>query len=230
MDPIQNLSHRFTPTQKLSRSDVHFPLTAPRRTRAPSITSPSHILDHDGEQAMQPLTLRVKAPDLGEAGEFPDEEKDGDDLEKLPVRTIHDLPLEVQGSILDYIFGDMHAVYTANSSLRGKNVASSMRHPRRKAVSDLALVSSTWRDLVQARIYRHIKIKGTRAGIAESQDFFSFFSHLTKHIRHIEFWVPVWKKISCRVAEYVESLKLNPSKSLAVIVFKPSCPGCARWW
>lgn len=192
MDPIQNPSHRFTPPKKISRSDVHFPLTAPRRTRAPSITSPSHVSDHDREQTMQPITLRVKALDLGEAVELPDEAEDEDDQESSSVRTIHDLPLEVQGNILDYIFGDMHAVYTANSSLRGKNVASSMRHPRRKAVSDLALVSRTWRELVQARIYRHIKIKGTRAGIAESQDFFSFYPELTKHIRHIEFWVPVW--------------------------------------
>jgi hypothetical protein len=191
-NPTPNLSHQYTPTQKLSRSDVHFPLTTPRRTRAPSITSLSDMLDHDSEQATPTLTLRVKALDLGEAEERCEEESSETDSETMSVRTIVDLPLEVQGNILDYIFGDMHAVYTANNSLRGKNVASSMRHPRRKAVSDLALVSKTWRELVQGRIYRHIKIKGTRLGLVESHDFFILNDHLTKHVRHVEFWVPVW--------------------------------------
>lgn len=192
MDPTQNGSHRFTPKQKLSRSDVHFPLTTPRRLRVPSITSLTKIVDQDVEQATPILTLRVKALNFDELEGETAVEKDEDDSATTSVRSIRDLPLEVQGNILDYIFGDMHAVYTANNSLRGKNVASSMRHPRRKAVSDLALVSRTWRELVQARIYRHIKIKGTRAGLAKSYDFFTDNPHLTKHIRHIEFWVPVW--------------------------------------
>ena len=184
-------SHRFTPTGRLSRSDVRFPLTTPRRLRAPSITSLTDILDQDGiEQESPTLTLRVRALDFGETqDDFTNEYETSRPRTGL---SIHDLPLEVQGNILDYIFGDLHSVYTANNSLRGKNVASSMRHPRRKAVSDLALVSETWRDLVQARIYRHIKIKGTRAGLRESADFFSEHGHLTNHIRHIGFWVPVW--------------------------------------
>lgn len=37
-----------------------------------------------------------------------------------------------------------------------------------------------------------VKIKGNRAGLAESTDWFSENFHLTKHVRHIEFWVPVW--------------------------------------
>jgi hypothetical protein len=108
--------------------------------------------------------------------------------------SIEHLPLEVQGAILDHIFGDLHSVNTRSISLQpgGRNISSSMRHPRRKAVSDLALVSPAWRHLVQERIYRHIKIKGTRAGLRESDEWFSENPHLTKHIRHIEFWVPVW--------------------------------------
>ncbi len=109
-----------------------------------------------------------------------------------PQLSLKDLPLEVQGKVLDYIFGDMHSVYAGSTSLRGKSVSSLMRHPRRKAVSDFALVSPIWRDLVQERIYRHIKIKGTRAGLKESEEFFCNHSHLTRFVRHIEFWVPVW--------------------------------------
>lgn len=191
-EQTQTSAYRLTPTQKLSRSDVHFPLTTPRRPRAPSITSLTDILDQDVEQLTPTLTLRVKALDFGGSEDGFAEVTDDDEAAISSGRSIHDLPLEVQGNILDYIFGDMHAVYTANNSLRGKNVASSMRHPRRKAVSDLALVSKTWRELVQGRIYRHIKIKGTRAGLGESVEFFTCCPHLTKHIRHIEFWVPVW--------------------------------------
>ncbi len=37
-----------------------------------------------------------------------------------------------------------------------------------------------------------VKIKGNRAGLAESTDWFSENFQLTGHVRHIEFWVPVW--------------------------------------
>ncbi|KPI39803.1 uncharacterized protein AB675_3267 [Cyphellophora attinorum] len=106
--------------------------------------------------------------------------------------SLEDLPTEVQGKVIDYIFGDMHSVSRNTHSLRGKNVSSLMRHPRRKAVSDLALVSREFRTLVQERIYRHIKIKGTRGGLKECEDFFSDNWDLRKYVRHIEVWVPVW--------------------------------------
>lgn len=185
--------HNFTPCQKPSTSDVHFPFSTPRRTRAPSITSITDILDLD-RQCGRKLTLRAR----GTACE--ERPRCHDDL--LSPRTqrshtgsrlsIEDLALEVQGKILDYIFGDMNSVHPSSSLPRSRNVASAMRHPRRKAVSDLALVSRQWRELVQERIYRHIKIKGTRAGLTESQEYFSSHHHLSKHVRHIEVWVPVW--------------------------------------
>lgn len=37
-----------------------------------------------------------------------------------------------------------------------------------------------------------VKIKGNRAGLAESSDWFSENFQLVKHVRHVEFWVPVW--------------------------------------
>ena len=37
-----------------------------------------------------------------------------------------------------------------------------------------------------------VKIKGTRAGLSDSAAWFTENQHLTKHVRHIEFWVPVW--------------------------------------
>jgi hypothetical protein len=37
-----------------------------------------------------------------------------------------------------------------------------------------------------------VKIKGNRAGLKESTEWFSENFQLTKHVRHIEVWVPVW--------------------------------------
>lgn len=72
---------------------------------------------------------------------------------------LENLPLEIHGLILDYLFGDIHSVTSTASSLQSgiNRLTSAMRHPRRKALSDVALVSPTWRELVQERIYRHSK-------------------------------------------------------------------------
>ncbi|KIW17693.1 hypothetical protein PV08_04888 [Exophiala spinifera] len=181
----------FVPMSKNARSDVSFPL-APPRTRAPSMASTVDLGEKDG-QSMGVFTIRATDSPVPETMRH-ERERDNRVPDKTgePRPSLQNLPLEVQGKILDFIFGDMHSVYAGSTSLRGKSVSSLMRHPRRKAVSDFALVSPTWRELVQERIYRHIKIKGTRAGLDETQEFFLEHMHLTKYVRHIEFWVPVW--------------------------------------
>ena len=125
----------------------------------------------------------------GPSTQIPTESNNSDTPRGL---SLCDLPTEVQGKVIDYIFGDMHSVSSNSHSLRGKNVSSLMRHPRRKAVSDLALVSKDFRALVQERIYRHIKIKGTRGGLRECEEFFLEHWLLREYVRHIEVWVPVW--------------------------------------
>jgi hypothetical protein len=66
------------------------------------------------------------------------------------------LPVEIHETILDFLFGERTATITGAS---GKSSAQSwhksLRHPRRKALSNLALISPVWRILVQDRIYRH---------------------------------------------------------------------------
>ena len=209
-------THRhYTPLPKLSKSDVHFPLTTPRK-RGPSVTSIVDILEQDG-QSIGRLTIRGQngPATVVEDVSMEDAYRQEEEQNHTPKQSLNDLPLEVQGKILDFIFGDMHSVHAGSTSLRGKSVASLMRHPRRKAVSDFALVSPQWRELVQERIYRHIKIKGTRAGIQESAEFFSDHSHLTQHVRHIEFWVPVWgDKASLVTDESIEALRQNRSRQV----------------
>jgi hypothetical protein len=209
------------PPSKVSRSDVAFPLISPSRRRGPSISSIQKLnataYEQNG-QSMGVLTIRaVSSPDV----HVPDQktmEVDTPSAETTASRrNLEDLPLEVQGKVLDYIFGDMHSVHAGSTSLRGKSVSSLMRHPRRKAVSDFALVSNTWRDLVQERIYRHIKIKGTRSGLRDSADFFSDHDHLTRFVRHIEFWVPVWGD---RSSLEDRALALNANAFLAGGLFR----------
>lgn len=120
------------------------------------------------KESAQKLSLRVRAPTFGE----------GEDVSRAPEttdvgmgmgpgneekkcgrggKTVEDLPLEIQGLILDYIFGDLHSVKASSTDLQSgvHRLASAMRHPRRKALTDVALVSHRWRELVQERIYRH---------------------------------------------------------------------------
>jgi hypothetical protein len=181
----------FTPATKLSRNDVHVPLTTPRR-RAPSTASLADMLEPDG-RCVGRLTIRARSiPTPSEETHMPEPNTEQPESSQPPRATFSDLPVEVQNKVIDFIFGDIHSVTGNNHSLRGKNVSSLMRHPRRKAVSDLALVSKEWRALVQERIFRHIKVKGTRAGLQECEEFFASNMTLAGYVRHIEVWVPVW--------------------------------------
>lgn len=182
-----------TPISKITRNDVYFPLTTPRR-RAPSSASLTELIESDGKP-MGRLTIRASdypSPPSEDASRENSTNSAGASTPSTPGLSLSDLPMEVQGKVIDFIFGDMHSVSTNSHSLRGKNVSSLMRHPRRKAVSDFALVSPAWLELVQERIYRHIKIKGTRAGLQECEDFFASRMRLAAYVRHIEVWVPVW--------------------------------------
>ena len=102
---------------------------------------------------------------------------------------IQDLPEEIQKRILDYIFGDLRPV---NATSTSTGLSHRMRHPRRKAVSELALLSQDMRIMVQQRIYRHIKTKATKEGLRLATHWFSDHPHLAYYVRHIEYWVPVW--------------------------------------
>jgi hypothetical protein len=165
-----DLHHMITPsrTQKLGRSDARFPLTTPRRHRAPSTTET--MLEGQGHitSTAQKLSVRVRAPAHWQ-GEDVLKASEGDVMSVEPSsgkkpsgrhgKTLEDLPIEIQGLVLDYLFGDIHSVTSTSTSLQSSanRLSSAMRHPRRKALTDVALVSHTWRELVQERIYRHSK-------------------------------------------------------------------------
>ncbi|PGH31973.1 hypothetical protein GX50_05238 [[Emmonsia] crescens] len=113
----------------------------------------------------------------------------------LPPRILFEnLPIEIHEAILDHLFGVRGSTLASLSPTKysPNSWSKALRHPRRKALSDLALVSSQWRPLVQERIYRHIQVKGTTDGLLECSDWFLSHAHLSSYVRHIEIWVPVW--------------------------------------
>lgn len=67
------------------------------------------------------------------------------------------LPTEIHEAILDHLFGVRGAALAAITATNStaSSWSKTLRHPRRKVLSDLALVSPIWRPLVQERIYRH---------------------------------------------------------------------------
>lgn len=68
-----------------------------------------------------------------------------------------DLPIEIHGQILDHLFGVRGLA--SGVKITGRRTAQrwskAMRYQRREHIWCLALVSRTWRVLVQQRIYRH---------------------------------------------------------------------------
>ena len=126
-----------------------------------------------------------------------------------------DLPVEIHEAILDHLFGERISLVTAGLGM--SSWAKALRHPRRKDLSNLALILPIWRSLVQERIYRHselipflallfppadhgvVKLKGTIEGLEECSEWFLRHPHLAAHVRHVEFWVPVWGNRANRV-------------------------------
>jgi hypothetical protein len=66
------------------------------------------------------------------------------------------LPIEIHEAILDHLFGERAPASGNNGSgPASRSWVNALRHPRRKALSDLSLISPLWRTLVQERIFRH---------------------------------------------------------------------------
>ncbi|KHJ36025.1 hypothetical protein EV44_g6494 [Erysiphe necator] len=124
-------------------------------------------------------------------------------LVTLPIKATESAPLcnlpsEIHEYILDYLLGVRESsALKVTSSGKSKFVrgwGSALRHSRRREVSQLALVSRTWRDIIQERTYRHLKIRGTRNYINDAIDWFEHHPHLKSYIRHIDIWFPVFQQ------------------------------------
>lgn len=111
--------------------------------------------------------------------------------------TLDKLPAEIHECILDHLFGYRVSPTSPSSlnvpSVNARSWSTALRHSRRRELSDLAFVSPLWRDLVQERLYRHIKLKATVDGVNEVMSFFARHLHLRTYVKHIEIWFPVFQ-------------------------------------
>ena len=73
---------------------------------------------------------------------------------QCPSQYFYDLPMEIHETIVDHLVGPLESVGIL-SDPSTRNWSKAMRHPRRKQMSDLALVSRAWKSLIQKRVYRH---------------------------------------------------------------------------
>src|SRR5271154_6449006 len=117
--PLSETIRRFTPIAKSSRSDVRFPLSTPRRQRAPSVSCMTDVSEKE-EQLKLPIRARdVEREDSIMSDKQPTSQQPAcSDSPAVSGLSICDLPLEVQGKVLDYIFGEVHAVNSTSTSLR----------------------------------------------------------------------------------------------------------------
>jgi hypothetical protein len=114
----------------------------------------------------------------------------------VPATGFSELPIEVHEAILDHIFGYRVSI-TSGSGMKVASMSRSwgddMRQCRRKELTELALVSSSWRVLIQQRLYRHVKLKASLNCLEEAMFHFAQYQHLRAYVKHIEIWFPVFQ-------------------------------------
>ncbi|KAI1748352.1 hypothetical protein F4782DRAFT_359851 [Xylaria castorea] len=118
-------------------------------------------------------------------------------IDEHPVLTLTQLPAEIHECVLDHIFGYRVSTTSPSSlsipSVNARSWSTALRHSRRKELSNLALVSPLWRDLIQERLYRHIKLKATVSAAHDVMAFFVQHPHLSEYVKHVEIWFPVFQ-------------------------------------
>lgn len=106
------------------------------------------------------------------------------------------LPQELQEVIIDHIFGYRISVAAkSRTEMYVKKWSKAPRYARRRELADLALVSPVWRDLVQERLFQHIRLKGDETTFYDAAFFFQLYPHLQGYVRHLEVWFPVFSTV-----------------------------------
>ncbi|KAI5921074.1 hypothetical protein F4810DRAFT_702542 [Camillea tinctor] len=117
--------------------------------------------------------------------------------DQSPAMTLNKLPAEIHECILDHLFGYRVSTSSPSSlsipSVNARSWSTALRHSRRKELANLALVSPLWRDMIQQRLYRHIKLKATVRSGNDVMTFFVHHPHLRTYVKHIEIWFPVFQ-------------------------------------
>ncbi|KAE9367001.1 hypothetical protein N431DRAFT_445687 [Stipitochalara longipes BDJ] len=179
---------RTFPLDQVKISDLDEDIIPPDRPKSTPFPQPD-LLEGDIQCSLRPngserqddvLMHSIQAPQSGSS-----------------MSALNDLPTEIHEQILDHLFGVRSSASsrtTAGKSKALRGWGTALRHSRRREVSELALVSKKWRVLIQDRLYRHLKIKGTRESVEQSMYWFCVHPHLKPYVKHIEIWFPVFQQ------------------------------------
>ena len=143
-------------TSSVSFTDRHVkPSTAPP-TGSPTLApKPGYRHRPEDDILVQPLTQSgyTEAPRANNPPvSFP---AASNSSPKAHTNGLNDLPIEIHNTIMDHLAGSLGSLSSHSSRQPSRNWSHALRHPRRKQLSDLALVSKLWRSLIQERLYRH---------------------------------------------------------------------------
>ncbi|KAI0000726.1 hypothetical protein F4779DRAFT_631156 [Xylariaceae sp. FL0662B] len=174
------------------------PLDQPKSTDFVPPTRPSSTPFPNAQQGQTDIRCLTCQPDCPESDESTVVSPvSAPTVEQNPRLTLSKLPAEIHECILDHIFGYRVSTSSPSSlnipSVNARSWSTALRHSRRKELSNLALVNPLWRDLIQQRLYRHIKLKATVRGGNDVMEFFVHHPHLRTYVRHIEVWFPVFQ-------------------------------------
>lgn len=81
-------------------------------------------------------------------------------------------------------------------------------------MTSLARVNRVWRILVQQRLYRHIKVKGSTASVENAIAHFAFHQRLASYVKHVEIWFPVFRTFSTQTLQSVNSMHMSSTFQL----------------
>lgn len=116
--------------------------------------------------------------------------------ERLTTLQFSDLPTEILEAILDYVFGFRDSASSKSTlqvpSIGSHSWTSAMRYARRKDLINLATVNSQWKYLIQQRLFRHVKLRGTVSELNGAIKFLSVRDTLRGYVQHLEIWFPVF--------------------------------------
>ncbi|KAE8449506.1 hypothetical protein EG329_008115 [Mollisiaceae sp. DMI_Dod_QoI] len=183
---------RTLPLDQLKHDDEFEDFVPPTRPKS----TPFPCQDLTGDGSMQCLQ---RPSDLDSPDRIFRPVIEGEQTASTDTSSLNSLPIEIHECILDHLFGVRSSAASRTTSSAGKSKVlrgwgTALRHSRRREVSELALVSTQWRELVQERLYRHLKIKGTTDSINQSTRWFELHPHLCGYVKHIEIWFPVFQQ------------------------------------
>lgn len=200
-------AYRSVSPESRKESEID-PPERPRSTPFPS---------HDDDDALTAILRRPE--ELGKSSVNTSVEL----LTPSPTIEFAKLPTEIHEFILDHLFGVRSS--TLPSATTSKGWSTALRHSRKRQLCDLALVNKEYRLLVQGRLFKHIKVKGTRPSIVEAIDFFVEHPHLQQHPRHIEIWSPVWERRTGPAFEQIIFAPTTPERSTLTRTFDGAAGG-----